>query len=58
MDKRYQEVLYYHFALELTVPETAKALGRTKETIKKQLTRGKKILLRLLEEKGVGKYGD
>ena len=58
MDKRYQDVLYYHFVLELTVPETAKALGRTKETTKKQLARGKRILLRLLEEQGVGKYGD
>ena len=58
MDKRYQDVLYYHFVLEFTVPETAKELGRTKETVKKQLARGKKILLRLLEEKGVGKYGD
>lgn len=58
MDKRYQDVLYYHFVLELTVPEIAKELGRTKETVKKQLTRGKKILLRLLEEKGVCKYGD
>lgn len=58
MDKRYQDVLYYHFVLGFTIPETAKALGRTKETTKKQLTRGKKILLRLLEEKGVGRNGD
>ena len=58
MDKRYQEVLYYHFVLELTIPETAKILGRTKETTKKQLSRGKKILLHLLEEKGVCKNGD
>jgi len=58
MDKRYQDVLYYHFVLEFTVPETAKALGRKQETIKKQLARGKKMLLRLLEEKGVGRDGD
>ncbi len=58
MDKRYQDVLYYHFVLEFSVSETAKELGRTKETVKKQLTRGKKILLRLLEEKGVGRNGD
>ena len=58
MDKRYQDVLYYHFVLEFTVPETAKALGRKQETIKKQLARGKKMLLRLLEEKGVGRNGD
>ena len=58
MDMRYRDVLYYHFVLELSVPETAKALGRKQETIKKQLARGKKMLLRLLEEKGVGKYGD
>lgn len=52
MDSRYRDVLYYHFVLEFTLDETAKALERTKETTKKQLVRGKKILLRLLEEKG------
>lgn len=50
---RYRDVLYYHYILELTVNETAKSLGQTVSATKKQLVRGKKMLLKLLEEKGV-----
>lgn len=44
----YKDVLYYHFVLELSVPDTAKHLNRKTETVKKQLQRGKKLLLELL----------
>lgn len=44
----YKDALYYHFVLELSVPDTAKHLDRKTETVKKQLQRGKKLLLELL----------
>lgn len=44
----YKDVLYYHFVLELSVPDTAKHLNRKTDTVKKQLQRGKKLLLELL----------
>lgn len=44
----YKDALYYHFVLELSVPDAAKHLGRKTETVKKQLQRGKKLLLELL----------
>ena len=53
LDTKYRDVLYYHFALDLTVPQTAKSLNQTLTTTKKQLVRGKKILLSLLETHGV-----
>lgn len=48
----YREALYYHFVLDLPIPEIAKSLGRKPQTIKKQIYRGKKLLLELLSEKG------
>lgn len=53
LNEKYRDVLYYHFVMELTVPETAKLLNQTTSTTKKQLVRGKKMLLSLLETKGV-----
>lgn len=50
---KYRDVLYYHYVLELTVGETAKSLNQTVSATKKQLIRGKKMLLKLLEIKGV-----
>lgn len=52
LNSTYRDVLYYHFVLELTVAETAKSLNQTVSTTKKQLVRGKKMLLKLLD-KGV-----
>lgn len=49
LDEIYRDVLYYHFVMELSVPETALALGRKRETVKKQLARGKKLLLEQLD---------
>lgn len=54
----YREALYYHFVMELSVSETAKLLNRTKTATKKQLLRGKKMLIKLLEQEGVRANGD
>lgn len=40
----YREVLYYHFVLELSVPEVAKLLDCKVSTVKQRLVRGKKLL--------------
>ena len=58
LDTKYRDVLYYHFVLDLTVPKTAKSLNQTLTTTKKQLVRGKKILLSLLEAHGVENNAD
>lgn len=48
----YRNSLYYHFVLELPVGQVAKILDQSISTTKKQLVRGKKILLSLLKTKG------
>lgn len=48
MDEPYREVLYYHFVMELSVSDVAKLLERKPLTVKKQLVRGKKILLQMM----------
>lgn len=58
MDEKYRNALYYHFVLELSVPETAKALGQSHAATKKQLVRGKKMLLKLLGIEGGGNHGN
>ena len=58
LSEKYRDVLYYHFVMELTVPQTAKTLNQSLPTTKKQLVRGKKMLLSLLEIKGVEDNGD
>ena len=40
----YREVLYYHFVLELSIPEVAKLLDCKVSTVKQRLVRGKKLL--------------
>lgn len=52
LDEPYRDILYYHFVLELSVPEAAKRLGRKPATAKKQLVRGKKLLLKALDAEG------
>ncbi len=49
LEPRYRDVLYHHFVLEVPVPELAKYLNQSVSTTKKQLVRGKKKLLLLLE---------
>ena len=44
MDGIYQEALYYHFVLEMSVPEVAKLLDCKVSTVKQRLVRGKKLL--------------
>ena len=56
LDQKYSSVLYYHFVLELSVPEVAKTLGRNESTVKKQLVRGKKQLLSILDAGKGGSY--
>lgn len=52
LDKKYEEVLYLHFVLEMSVPEVADYLKRNKNTVKIQLARGKIILLEKLSLNG------
>lgn len=58
MDDKYRDVLYYHFVMDLTIPETAKTLNQTISATKKQLVRGKKMLLKMLGIEGVEKNGN
>lgn len=58
LNEKYRDVLYYHFVMELTVPEVAKLLFQSVSATKQQLVRGKKMLLCLLNEKGVELYAD
>ena len=44
MDGIYQEALYYHFVLEMSVPEVAKLLDCKVSTVKQRLVGGKKLL--------------
>ena len=45
----YRDVLYLHFVLELPPRAIAKQLGRKTDTVKKQILRGKSILLNNLQ---------
>lgn len=54
----YRDIMYYHFVMDLTVPEAAKHLGRSTATAKQQLIRGKKLLLSKLELGGDTAHGN
>jgi len=43
INRDYFDVLYYHYVMELTLPEVAELLGRKLCTVKQQLVRGKKL---------------
>lgn len=58
LSEKYKNVLYYHYVLELTVNETARLLNQSVPTTKKQLVRGKKMLLSSLSLEGVKKDGN
>lgn len=58
MVEPYRDIMYYHFVMDLSIPEAAKHLGRNKLTAKKQLLRGKKILLNKLGIKGEHEHGN
>lgn len=55
LNEKYRDVMYCHYVMEMTVPETAKSLNLKLSTTKQQLIRGKKMLLSLLGRKGVEK---
>lgn len=55
LNEKYRDVMYCHYVMEMTVPETAKSLNQKLSTTKQQLIRGKKMLLSLLGKKGVEK---
>lgn len=48
----YREVMYYHFVVELSIPETAKLTRKKVDTVKKQVSRGKQKLLAELDCRG------
>ena len=48
LDKKYEEVLYLHFVLELPASDVAELLNRNLHTVKKPLVRGKKQLTEIL----------
>lgn len=52
LEEKYKVVLYYHFVLEISVPETAEMLGQSLAATKKQLVRGKKETVDLVGENG------
>lgn len=58
LDEIYRDVLYYHYVLGMPVSIVAKTVGRSVSTTKKQLVRGKKILLKLLGIEGDEEHGD
>lgn len=50
---KYKDVLNLHYINNFTVKETASLLSRKASTIKKQITRGKKLLVKHLQEEGI-----
>lgn len=52
LNEIYRNALYYYFVLEIPLQEVSKILNQSISTTKKQLVRGKKRLLALLETKG------
>lgn len=50
LDDAYRDTLYAHFVLGMTASQIAKYLNRNISTVKKQLLRGKKLLLAKLEQ--------
>lgn len=52
LSEKYRDVLYYHFVMELSIPQTEKSLNQTLSTTKQRLVRGKKLLLNYLVLKG------
>lgn len=49
LGEKYRYTLYYHFVMRLTVSEVSKSLNQSVSATKKQLVRGKQMLLKLLD---------
>ena len=58
LNEKYRDVMYCHYVMEMTVPQTAKSLNQKLSATKQQLVRGKKMLLSLLVKKGDEKNGN
>lgn len=52
----YRDVLYLYFVEELTAEKVSRKLDLKKDTVKKRVSRGKKMLIDMLCEKGVARY--
>lgn len=57
LDPIYRDVMLLIFVQEHTIGEAADILGRKEETVRKQLQRGKKILIDLCRKEGLN-YGE
>ena len=53
LETKYRDVIYYHYILEIPVSQVASMLNQSISATKKQLVRGKKKLLKILEEEGM-----
>ena len=51
LNEKYRDVLYCHYVMEMTVPETAKSLNQKLSATKQQLVRGKKMLFEFARQK-------
>ncbi len=56
LEGKYREAMYWHFVLEISIPETARRMNQSVVATKKQLVRGKKMLLSSIKMKGDGNY--
>ena len=56
LPQAYRQVLYYRYVAEMSPPEIAKSLNRKLSTVKKQLQRGKNMLLETLNHIGGEEY--
>lgn len=48
LDDIYKDVLFYHFVYDMSTDQISDLLGRKKSTVKQQLVRGKKLLIKAL----------
>ncbi len=53
LPETYRDVLCLYYVDELTAAETARVLSRNPQTVKKQIARGKKLLIELLRKEGI-----
>ncbi len=58
LNEKYRDAMYYHYVMEMTVPQIAKSINQKLSATKQQLVRGKKMLLSLLVKKGDEKNGN
>lgn len=49
LEPNYRDVMYQHFVMEIPIPQVAEGFNQSISATKKQLVRGKKRLLQILE---------